>query len=316
MVAKVSLPTLVGLVIKYFQQKAAAWCAPAGVLDVYTIKARGADVLDRRGIFRREAFQYLKTPAPSAAAVGPAVWACSLPVVWQTRTVLVIASSVNLQCFDVPVPGYTCSISATPGEADLFCTPVWVQRENMLPRRGLGSLLQSLKRVAEPCSQQTQAACTVTQARAGLHCLAAVNDLNREPGSSRERWHGDRFSGGSSSQSLPWIFKHQIRLASSHTAGVSLGSSSRSDETLEGSELPPDVPPGAGGTSFSPETTADMSLQASGAADSSLDASSILDAVGMAEADALASALEGAWPLTAGMQSVLLGLHSVTGLPW
>ena len=52
------------------------------------------------------------------------------------------------------------------------------------------------------------------------------------------------------------------------------------------------------------------------AAGSSLDPSSIVDAASMAEGDALASALEGVWPLNAGMQSLMIGLHSATGLPW
>ena len=186
----------------------------------------------------------------------------------------------------------------------------------MLVRRGLGRLLQSSKCVADSCSQQTQAACLSAESRAGLHCLSTILETIPEPCSRfGERSQRDRSSGGFNHHSLPWSLP-QTRLASSSPADLDRSSDSRRDETLEGSELPPDVQPGAGETSFSPETTAEVLPQASGAAQSSLDPTSVLDAVSMAEADAVASALEGVWPLTAGMQSMLLGLHSASGLPW
>lgn len=182
----------------------------------------------------------------------------------------------------------------------------------MLARRGFGRLLQAYKTAAEPCcAQQAPLACAALDTKASLHCLAAgsADQAAPQPSSTAGRQSGrDQWSG--QFRSLPWSLPHQARLAST-TPAVS-----PDEEVLEGSEPASDVQPAAGSDSFSPEATAQASAPASSAADSSLDASSVLDAVGMAEADSLASALEGVWPLTAGMQSVLLGIHSVTGLPW
>ena len=179
----------------------------------------------------------------------------------------------------------------------------------MLARRGFGRLLQAYRTAAEPCcAQQAPLACIVLDTKAHLHCLAA-GSADQAPSSSSGRQSGrDQWSGHF--RSLPWSLPHQARLASTTPAVTP------DEELLEGSEPASDVQPAAGADSFSPEATAQASAPTSSAADSSLDASSVLDAVGMAEADSLASALEGVWPLTAGMQSVLLGIHSVTGLPW
>ena len=196
----------------------------------------------------------------------------------------------------------------------------------MLVRRGVGRLLQAYKTVAEPCfSQPSPNTCGALDLRAGLHCLAGV-PADPVLGTSSGRQSGrDQRSG--QCHTSPWNLPHQARLASTTPGAAS------DAEVLEGSEPPSDVQPPAGSDSFSPEATAQGSAPASsgfspeatatvsapagnGVADSSLDASSVLDAAGMAESDALACALEGVWPLNAGMQSVLLGIHSVTGLPW
>ena len=180
----------------------------------------------------------------------------------------------------------------------------------MARRQGLSRLLQAYKIVAEPCStQQLHGVYAAPGSRAGLHCLASNAGLDLSC-SGHSGWHSGR-DHSAHSQLPPWILPHQARLASTSPVASS------EDEVLEGSEPASDVQPVANESSFSPEAAADVSASISvPAADSSLDASSVLDAVGMAEADALVSALENVWPLNAGMQSLLLGIHSVTGLPW